>query len=122
MSRGTHCLNVGTSFNERLAHGVHSVLQGELQTRAIVLRKGAETESDPGQNQAFPGTQFATNRHFAVNIATRDMRDCQFHQTVVQEESVLGLYYVRQVFELTDTRCRLPVIASVVSVKSPLLR
>src|SRR5215468_3653772 len=27
------------------------------------------------------------------------MRDCQFHQTVVQEESVLRLYNVRQVLE-----------------------
>ena len=93
---GTHSFNVTASLHERLAHGVHSVLQRKFQTNSILRGKGTDTESDTGQIQTLFGAQFATDQHLAANFAARNLLDRQLHQAVVQEEPVAGLYDSRE--------------------------
>src|SRR5262245_18082980 len=96
---GAHSFHVTASLHERLAHGVHSLLQRKLQTSTVVLGKGTDSESDSGQIQALFGTQFATHRHLAVNFAACNTLDRQLPHTVVQEESFTGFHDSRQALE-----------------------
>ena len=86
-------------FHERLAHGVHAVLERELQAGAVVVGERADAEIDARQIEALPGTQFAADRDLALDIVARHALDDQLHQAVVEEEPVARLHDLGQPLE-----------------------
>ena len=97
--RGPHGLDVRGRFHERLAHGVHAVLEREFQAGAVVVGERADAEIDARQVEALPGTQLAADRDFALDIVARHALDDQLHQAVVEEEPVARLHDLGQPIE-----------------------
>ena len=97
--RGPHGFDVRGRFHERLAHGVHPVPEREFQTGAVVVSKRTDAEGNARQIEALPGSQFAADRDFALNIVARHALDDQLHQAVVEEEPVARLHDLGQPIE-----------------------
>ena len=68
---GAHGLDVRRRLDERLAHGVHALLQRELEAGAVVLGEGADAQVDARQVEAFPRAELAAHRDVALHIGPR---------------------------------------------------
>ena len=92
-------VHVGGGLDERLAHGLDSLRERELETGAVMFGKGADAEIDAGKIESFPGTQFAADSDGALDVVVRNAIDHELHEAVIQIKAIAGFHHARQVGE-----------------------
>ena len=86
-------------FHERLAHGVHAILEREFQAGAVVVGERTDAEINARQIEALLGTQLTADRDVALDIVARDALHDQLDQAVVEKKPVAGLHDFGQPIE-----------------------
>src|SRR5262249_38943264 len=111
--RAPHSLDIHAAFDEGLTYRVDALFERELQTGAIMLRKGADPKINAWEIQPFARPQLAANNNGALHVVACHPFDHELHETVVEKNLVAGLHHARQLLEAC--RGALPVANDVVT-------
>src|SRR5208283_4183438 len=88
--RIAHGLNIRRIFDERLAHGVHTVFESELQAIVVVFGEGADAEVDARKVEPLARAQFTAHDDTAADITALNLLNIDLNQTVVQVKRIAG--------------------------------